>query len=235
MKESKFDNLVWIIFAIIGAIFLVVGVIVGINVFNYDNKIETKAIITDMSTYRKSNGKRGYEVYVSYNIDGEEYESILNVYSSDFYEGKEIDIYYDKDNPHKVGVKSLDLVFLIFPAFGFVFLCIGGIGIVVSINKKKQNKKLKETGSLIYANYIETICNFSYRVNGRHPYNIICEWNNPEDGKKYIFKSKNIWLNPQNLIEQKAIKVFPIYINMENKKQYFIDIDSLTENVIDLR
>lgn len=235
MKENKIDNSVWIIFAIIGAIFLVVGVIVGVNIFNYDNKIETKGIITDISSYRKSDDETGHEVYVSYNVAGKEYESKLNGYSSSFYIGKEIDIYYDQYDPNKIGVKSLDLVFLIFPALGFIFFIIGVIGIVVNIVKKMQNEDLKNFGTLIYANYVETVPNYMYRVNGKYPYNIICEWNNPEDGKKYIFKSKNIWLNPQNLIEQKAIKVFPIYINMENKKQYFIDVDSLTENVIDLR
>lgn len=40
-------------------------------------------------------------------------------------------------------------------------------------------------------------------VNGRNPYNIICEWNNPLNGEKYKFKSKNIWKNPERIIEEK--------------------------------
>ncbi len=54
------------------------------------------------------------------------------------------------------------------------------------------------------------------------------------DNKKYIFKSKNIWINPENIIEQRNIKQFPIYIDNSNKKKYVIDIDSLTENIVDL-
>lgn len=49
-----------------------------------------------------------------------------------------------------------------------------------------------------------------------------------------MLKRKNIWVNPKNFIEEKNINTFPVYINLANKKQYFIDIDSLTENVIDL-
>ena len=60
-----------------------------------------------------------------------------------------------------------------------------------------------------------------------------CKFRN--DIFKYIFKSKNIWLNPEHIIEERNIKEFPIYLDNKNKKKYVIDIDSLTENVVDLR
>lgn len=136
MKRSRIENLIWIIFAGVGLIFTIIGIIIVSNIFNYKNKIDTKGVITEISSYRNSNGNRNHNVYVSYNIDGKEYESRLNSYSSDFYEWKEIDIYYDKDNPNKIGVKSLDLIFLIFPVIGLIFLVIGGTGILVKLNKK---------------------------------------------------------------------------------------------------
>ena len=205
MKENKLENLIWIIFASIGAIFVIIGLVVFGNIFNYANKVDTVGTITEISSYRNTNHNRNHEVYVSYTVEGKEYESILNSYSSSFYEGKEIKIYYDKDNPSKIGVKSLDLLFLIFPGIGLIFLIIGGTGILVKINKRKLEKRLKENGELIYANYVETVLNTSYRVNGKCPYNIICEWNNPLDNNKYIFKSKNIWINPENIIKEKNI------------------------------
>ncbi len=220
MKENKLENLIWIIFASMGAIFVIIGLVIFSNVFNYTNKVDTVGTITEISSYRNTNHNRNHEVYVSYTVEGKEYESILNSYSSSFYEGKEIEIYYDKDNPSKIGVKSLDLLFLIFPGIGLIFIIIGGTGILVKINKKRLD--------------IETVLNTSYRVNGRHPYNIICEWNNPLDGNKYIFKSKNIWINPENIIEEKNIQQFPVYID-NNKKKYTIDIEILTENIVDLR
>ena len=234
MKENKLENLIWIIFASIGAIFVIIGLVVFGNIFNYANKVDTVGTITEISSYRNTNHNRNHEVYVSYTVEGKEYESILNSYSSSFYEGKEIKIYYDKDNPSKIGVKSLDLLFLIFPGIGLIFLIIGGTGILVKINKRRLEKRLKENGELIYANYVETVLNTSYRVNGKCPYNIICEWNNPLDNNKYIFKSTNIWINPENIIEEKNIKQFPVYID-NNKKKYTIDIESLTKNIVDVR
>ena len=169
-------------------------------------------------------------MYVSYNVDGRTYESELNGYSSSFYEGKEINIYYDKNNPNKIGMKSLDLLFLMFPGFGLIFFAIGGTGLLIKSKNKKLETSLKEKGDVIYADYVETIVNRSYRVNGRHPYQIICEWSNPLDDKKYIFKSKNIWIKPENIIIERNIKQFPIYINRNNMKKYVLDIDILENN-----
>lgn len=235
MKENKLENLIWIIFAIVGVVFVIIGLVVFETIFNYENKVETIGTITKISSYRNTNHDRTSEVYVSYTVEGKKYESKLNSYSSSFYEGKEIDIYYDKDNPNKIGVKSLDLLFLIFPGIGLIFLIIGGTGILVKVKKRKLEKSLKENGELIYANYVETVLNTLYTVNGKHPYNVICEWNNPLDNKKYIFKSKNIWINPKSIIEERNIKQFPIYIDRNNKEKYVIDVDVLTENIVDLR
>lgn len=234
MKENKVENLIWIIFAIIGAIFLIIGLIIFGNIINYENKVDTIGTITEISSYRDDDHNINHEVYVSYNVEGKKYESKLNSYSSNFYEGKEIQIYYDKDNPNQIGVKSLDLLFLIFPGIGLIFLIMGVTGILIKTNKRKLEKRLKENGELIYANYNETVLNNSYQVNGKCPYNIICEWEDPLDSKRYIFKSENIWINPEKIIEEKNIKQFPVYID-SNKKKYTIDIDILTENIVDLR
>ena len=153
MKENKLENLIWIIFASIGAIFVIIGLVVFGNIFNYANKVDTVGTITEISSYRNTNHNRNHEVYVSYTVEGKEYESILNSYSSSFYEGTEIKIYYDKDNPSKIGVKSLDLLFLIFPGIGLIFLIIGGTGILVKINKRKLEKRLKQKQRQISRKY----------------------------------------------------------------------------------
>ena len=233
MKENKIENIIWIIFSSIGALLIIVGLAIFVNTINYENKVDTVGTITKILAYTNSDHKLKHEVYVSYDVDGDEYESRLSGYSSSFKKGKKIDIYYDKDNPSEIGVKSLDLLILIFPGIGLIFLIVGGIGLIKKINRRKLEKNLKENGELIYANYVDTVPNTSYRVGGRYSYNIICEWNNPSDGKKYIFRSANIWINPENIIIEKNIKQFPVYIN--DKMKYTVDIDSLTEDIVDLR
>lgn len=228
MSGNKVENLAWIIFTIVGTVFVAIGIILFGSVFDYTNKIETTGIITRISLSGSSENDSN-KVYVSYVAEGNEYESTLSGYSSSFYEGKEIEIYYDKDNPNKIGMKSLDLLFLIFPGLGLISLIIGVTGISAKARGKKSEKRLKENGELIYADYVETIINTSYSVNGRYPYKIICEWTNPVDSEEYMFKSKNIWSNPEDIIEEKNIKQFPVYIDKNNKKKYLVDIDILTE------
>ena len=209
---------------------LIVGIVITLKTFNYKDKVEVTGIIDAISPQGE-----GECTYISYMVDGNEYISKLNLYSSNFYEGKEIKIYYDKNNPDKIGVKTFDSLIFIIPGVGLIFFLVGGIGLLVPIIKTKKNERLKKNGTLVYATYTETVYNMVYSVNGAHPYNIICEWNNSVDGKKYLLRSGNLWFDPTRIIEEKQINEFPVYINLNNKKKYFIDTNILTDNIVDLR
>lgn len=212
MKKNNSEKLIWVSFFVAGLIFFLIGAFLSTEIFNYENKIDTTGIITDIESYRDIDGDVDYDVYVSYNVDGRE------------------------EDPNKIGMKSMDFLFLIFPGIGLAFMIGGGFNLLSKNNQKKLGKKLKETGELVYANYVKTRKNTSYAVNGVHPYNIVCEWNNPQDNKKYTFKSENIWDDPQRIIEEKNIKTVPVYINPESKKQYFMDIDYIfDEDTLDIR
>ena len=50
-----------------------------------------------------------------------------------------------------------------------------------------------------------------------------------------LFAFSDASLNPENIIKEKDIKQFPVYIDNNNKKKYAIDVDILTENIVDLR
>lgn len=234
MKRDKVENLIWVIFFVCGLVFTIIGIVICANIFNYKNKVETTGIITEIGSYRDLDGQRENSVYVEYTVDGRVYESALNGYSSNFYEGKEIEIYYDINNPSKIGVKSIDLVFLIFPGIGSIFLVIGGVGIIIKGRRKALEKKLMSYGDKVFAKIIDVCNNTRYTVNGRHPYVIICQWNNEIDGKEYIFKSGNLWFDPTFAIEQKNIDTLPVYIDMKNKKKYVIDTSILADEVVDL-
>lgn len=235
MTENKTEKIVFLLFLVLGLLFLAIGIVICIKTFDYQGKVETTGIISQMVPYTDSDGDTSYNVYVKYRVDGEEYNSKLSGYFSSYYVGKEIKIYYDKNNVNNISAKSLDMLMLLFPGFGLIFVCIGGIPLIIKSNKKKQEKKLREFGTRIDAVYIETTINNAYSVNGRLPYNIICEWDNPADNKKYIFKSKNLWINPESLIAEKNIKTFSVYIDMNNMHKYVIDVDELCNDIIDLR
>lgn len=122
----------------------------------------------------------------------------------------------------------------IFTFIGMIFCWVSGVGLYLINKNKKQREMLKQTGIKITADYVETIVNETVHIQYRHPYNIICEWNNPADGKKYIFKSGNIWFNPDNLIMEKGMSKFDVYYDEKNIRNYTVDVDCLTKDVVDL-
>ena len=227
MKTNKNEYILLGFFALFGIIFIIIGIFLCVDVLNYENKEETIGVIEQISFHNENDGNTIYDVYVSYTIDQKEYQSIMHNYFSDFYEGKKITIYYDKDNPKMIGVKSLNLLVLIFPGFGLIFFMIGGIGLYRKFYKKKIAKKLKVQGIKIEAIYLKTIINTSYSINECHPYQILCEWTDPIDQKKYIYKSVNLWENPEDIIQQKNIKTIPVYLDRKNKRKYVVDIEIL--------
>lgn len=239
MKRKNLNNALCIVLCTVGFIFIIIG-IVNINTINSKNRVETIGIITNIDTYIYTKDYEDYKdyeerhvVYVKYKIDEKEYMSrTTNYYSSSFYVGKEVKLYYNKDNPNQVIIKES---IILFSVIGTIFFTIGILGIICGIRKEIKQKNLIKNGKRIDAQYVKTRIG-NYVINGNHPYFIVCEWDNPEDNKKYIFKSSNIWLSidPERVIKNKKIKTFPVYINPKNKKQYVIDIKQLVEEVVDL-
>ena len=234
MKVNKTDYLANIVFIIMGVILLVITLYVNNTSTSKENRVETTGIITKIESYTDMRNERYYDVYVSYNVNGIEYVSILNVWIRGFYEGKEIEIYYDRNNPTKIGIAASDFMMIFFIILPTIFIIIGAYGIVNGIKKYKKKKHLKQTGDVIYANYVETIINYGYSVNKRHPYRIICEWDNPADNKRYIFESDNIWYNVENIINERNIDKIPVYINRDKIEEYVVDVEQVTKDIVDL-
>ncbi len=231
MKLNKKNNLLPIVFILIGISLFIIGILVCKNTFNYEDKIDTKGTITEIIVDYDSDGDANYDVYVSYIINGEEYESKLNSYSSSFYEGKIIDIYYDKNNPRKIGNKDLDKITIIIPIFGVIFLSIGLMVLIIPKIKNSKHKTIKQNGKRIEASYIETVINTSYSFNNMNPYNIVCQWYDEYEGEYYIFESENIWSDPQDIIEKYNIVTIPVYIDVNNKKNYYVDIEDIMKQL----
>ena len=233
MKPHNIEKIVWSVFFSLGLFIFIVGTIACIYAFDYSDKIETMGTITEIRSYGSGDSKK-YLVYVSYEVDGIEHESKLNGYSFNFREGQKIKIYYDKNDPSSIGSKSLNFLFLMFPGMGLIFGIIGGWGLIYLHKKKNADKKLINTGRKIYASYKETIVNHSCTYNGKHPFILVCEWQDPVDGTTHLFKSKDIWFNPKSKLSNREDVYIPVYIDDDNKSNYVVDIESLFDTADDI-
>lgn len=232
----EFLKKICIFFIVVGIIFGGFGLVfIFPNGFDSENKVFTKGIINNIETYFDIGREAGHDVFVTYNVDGKKMLSKLNTYKADFYVGKEIDIYYYKNNPTKIKYKVEGVFNLTFSVLGLSWIIIGGTGLGFCNVKERKRKFLIEKGEVVYATYIETLCNENYSVNGEHPYYIVCEWEDLMDNKRYLFKSKNIWINPERMIQERQITTFPVYINTSNMKEYLVDISIITDGLDDVK
>ena len=235
---NKIEKIVSSVFMLIGIILIIVGVVI----FNYtenfkENGIETVAEITGIHRYKQSANDYGKntQVYVKYKVDGREYDQKLKYYVSDMQIGQEVRIYYNPNNPSSIqSAEGRSIVTLIPFGLGIIFFLIGIIILVIKGNKKKLKTRLVENGRKVYADIDEVTINWGYSVNRKHPYNIICKWQE-SSGNIYLFKSENVWFEPDSIIEARNIKQLPVYIDEDDFKKYYVEIDSIVENVEDLR
>ena len=140
MKALKSISL---IFIIIGIFFVVFGAIKYITTFNeVDDRIYTTATICRIDEYATgdSENPKAYKTYVRFNVDEEEVIAELNTYSSKYFVGYELEVYYFEDDLSLVYKKGSEHLLLIFPIVGTLFSV---IGFVLLINKKVQNYLLK--------------------------------------------------------------------------------------------
>ena len=121
------------LFAVIGFIFIIVGIIWLVSGRKFvQSAVKVSAVISEIESYRDSDENVNYRVYVNYSYGGQRYEDIrLNEYSSSMYEGKEIQVMLDPDNPKKL-MTNLGLYIgpAVFIGMGAIFTSAGVISLV---------------------------------------------------------------------------------------------------------
>ena len=128
----------------LGVIFCMIGIFCGFIKSNHSNKGKTTAVISGISSYKGSDGERHYGVFVQYTIDEKKYQAKLNNYSDSYYEGQELKIYYNKQNPKEIEVRKTDIAGIIFLVAGALFIIGGGAGIIYLIKNDTKKEGLTQ-------------------------------------------------------------------------------------------
>lgn len=217
-----------IVFSLVGAVLLAVGMIIhAANTSFMKNADTTQAEIIDIVRhhhYGKGNKGNDYDVWIEYTVDGKNYNSRIKSYDSSMYVGKEIEVFYDPENPSDVRTNS-NVATIICTAIGGLFLTLGIIFLAVAIIKGRKIKLLKQSGEALTGTIINVSMNTNVRINNRHPYKAECEVINPYDGEKYLYSSENINSDISHFIGMTVT----VYIDKNNKSKYYVDMDELME------
>jgi len=141
--------------------------------------------------------------------------------------GEKVEVLYLPAQPQKAKINGFFALWggvVILGGMGSVFLLIA-TGIILFLNLKgRRDKYLKSKGTPIETDFQSVELNQSFSVNGRHPFRVLTQWQNPSTSEVHVFKSNNLWFDPSNYIKIKRITVF---IERNNPKKYYVDLSFL--------
>lgn len=140
--------------------------------------------------------------------------------------GERVGVFYNTDKPESGvidGWFSLWGGISIVGALGLIFTLVGG-GMILFGQSGGRRKALLKTGRRIEAHFQSVQQNAGLAVNGQHPFQIICQWQDPQTSQVHVFASENLWYDPSEFIHHKN---FQVYLEPGNTKHYYVDISSL--------
>lgn len=232
---NKTATFFFLIFTLIGIAVLIYSFVLRKEEKDFfANAAQTTATISKFEVHETTdsdgNIKKEHRVYVDYEVDGTGYEDIyLCNYESGMSEGDTVEIYYDPANPsdaekyYDVDAHYNDIVGVA------IFFIIGGAlpAIITGVigSGKNKNKGLLTTGRFVCATVKSIEANYNTKVNGEHPYWVICEEVNEAQGIINRYTSNKVY-------EDLTRRIAPgdqiaVYVNPDNPDQYYVNLDEI--------
>ena len=198
-QGNSFTVIFFLIFALVGCAVFIGGFIFMSKSLQFrKTAVEITGTITRITSHYDSDGDAHHSVQVSYSYNGRDFDNVaLGFYSSNMYEGKDIILLVDPENPAHMSSKSGDTFNYVFlMSMGIIFADVGIVPIIVSITGSIKSKKLMENGRQLHAIVECTDIDRSVRYNGRHPYVVFCTYQDVSTDVTYRFKSKRMMRDP---------------------------------------
>lgn len=143
--------------------------------------------------------------------------------------GEQVEVLYLPAEPAKAKINGFFSLWggaSIIAIMGCVFLGVGGGMVFYGVRKAKREAWLKLNGRPLITEFQCVERNTRLKVNGRSPWRIVSQWQDPRSRKLHTFRSDNIWFNPEDYIQDKQITVLT---DRDNPKRYYMDISFLPE------
>lgn len=216
------------IFAIIGLVFLLVGGYLACQTLLFRmGSVRTTGEVVDLV---------GYEHYkpvvVFETADGQEILFHGSIGSSPpaYVIGERVQVYYQPAEPDGARIGSFSEGWLFAVAllgFGGVFFLVGVVPMWLMRSGEARLQRLRQSGQKLSVRLTRVERNQSISVNGRHPYRLVSEWQNPQDKKLYVYFSKNLWVDPDPFIPDD--RMLDVYVDINNYKKYAMDTSFIPE------
>jgi hypothetical protein len=233
-QNMKIFKTVAIVFALVG-----IGMLVGTFLLIKSTSAFMSAAIPTMGTVvqlvaRQSSGSGSSTTYapkVQFTTQAGariEFVSSASANPPSYASGEQVEVLYLQSAPEQARINGFFSIWgapLILGSLGFIFTLAGGGILSAGIAKGKRDAFLKSNGRAIAADVERVGENTSVTSNGRHPFCIYAQWQDPASSKIYSFQSDDIWFDPAKYVG-KQVKVM---IDPNDPKRYYMDLEFLPQ------
>lgn len=187
--------------------------------------------VIEMREVRDDDGSSTYKPVVEFSAQGNRrtFESSFSSRPPAYSVGEMVEVLYHAKDPADArinGFGSLWLGPIIVGSLGALFAAIAG-GIVLAGRMSERRKQwLSAYGTAIQTEFQGVERNTSLTVNGRHPWRITSQWQDPSDSKLHIFSSENLWFDPTRFVTGKQITVL---LDPKDSSRYHMDVSFLPD------
>lgn len=226
-----------IFFGIVGIVLL--GVSAWLTVRSMDftaNGLRAEGtVIRLQSEYSRDSEGRGRYMYypiIQFGTEaGEdvEFRGSMGSSSPSYRRGERVTVLYRPQAPQDARIDSFGGLWagsLITGGMGFLFTLVTGGFWFVRARRAKLEEWMRANGRSVEADYTGVIRDTSFKVNGRSPWRITAQWQDPAGGRLHLFESKRLWFDPEPFIAGDRITVL---IDPRNPKRHVFDLSFLPE------
>lgn len=223
----------YVLIAAVGLAFIALGIRAGIDRVQFSSIAGTaQGIISRIREYYKpGHDDLWRDVYVTYTVNGQSYESLSNHSTNGMREGQEITVRYDPSDPSTIRTDTLPTLALFLCGFGVFTLGLLAIAIKATGDGKRRKKRLRINARSLYADIHRVSRDRSLMVSGQTPYVIVVRFAAPDDEETvYELPSEHIWFDPRPILTQYEIKNLPVYFDRKKPMNSDIDISEITKH-----
>jgi hypothetical protein len=176
-----------------------------------------------------NNGSITYSPVVRFNTGSQDiqFNSSSSSNPPSYNIGATVPVVYRESNPYDAKIDSFFSLWggtLILGLLGGVFLLVGGGLIYVPLLQARADDRLRHEGMPVQAHFQSVQFMSNIEINGRSPYRVLAQWQNPKTSRVHVFASHNLWFDPTDYIKQKEIRVF---LDRGNPNNYYVDLSFL--------
>ena len=142
--------------------------------------------------------------------------------------GERVQVLYDPADPNHATTATFFGQHVGSFVFGLLAAIFGGIGFIwlyVVRRNAERDEELRRTGKRLDVKVVEVERRLNMQVNGRNPWRIVAQWQDPGTQVVHVFRSANIWFDPAEWVKETV----PVFMDRNDPKRYVMDISFLPQ------